>query len=130
MPGGFSIGVLDAVTDRMSGPAPPRSSRPATTRWFAASRTSTTATASVGFILTGVNRSLDATSEPYLHRSAYSGGVDARWRFNGRYEVSGSLDLSRVAGDTAAIARTQRDPVHLYQRPDGPLDVRLRPAPR
>ena len=47
--------------------------------------------------------------------------MDARWRFNGRYEVSGSLDLSRVAGDTAAIARTQRDPVHLYQRPDGPL---------
>ena len=26
-----------------------------------------------------------------------------------------------MAGDPAAIARTQRDPVHLYQRPDGPL---------
>ena len=48
--------------------------------------------------------------------------MDARCRFNGRYEVSGSLDLSRVAGDAAAIALTQRDPVHLYQRPDGPLD--------
>ena len=33
----------------------------------------------------------------------------------------GSLDFSRVAGSPAAIARTQRDPVHLYQRPDGPL---------
>jgi hypothetical protein len=39
----------------------------------------------------------------------------------GRFEVSASLDLSRVAGDAAAIARTQQDPVHLYQRPDGPL---------
>ena len=39
--------------------------------------------------------------------------------------MSGSLDLSRVAGDPAAIALTQRDPVHLYQRPDGPLDVRF-----
>ena len=77
--------------------------------------------ASVGFIVTGVNRSLDATSAPYLHRSAYTGGVDARWRFRERFEVSGSLDLSRVAGDPAAIALTQRDPVHLYQRPDGPL---------
>jgi hypothetical protein len=45
--------------------------------------------------------------------------VDARWRFNGRYEVSGSFDVSRVAGDTAAVALTQRGPVHLYQRPDG-----------
>ena len=33
--------------------------------------------------------------------------------------MSGSLDLSRVAGSPAAIAETQQDPVHLYQRPDG-----------
>ena len=36
--------------------------------------------------------------------------------------MSGSFALSRVAGSAAAIARTQRDPVHLYQRPDGALD--------
>ena len=34
--------------------------------------------------MTAVNRSLDATSEPYLHRSAYSGGLDARHRFGGQ----------------------------------------------
>ncbi|HXW96909.1 MAG TPA: DUF5916 domain-containing protein, partial [Gemmatimonadales bacterium] len=76
---------------------------------------------SVGFILTAVNRSLDPSSAPYLHESAYTGGIDARHRFAGRFEVSGSLDGSRVAGSPAAIALTQQDPVHLYQRPDGPL---------
>jgi hypothetical protein len=119
LPGGFSLGVLDAVTDHVNGPGS-TTLEPATN--YAAVRGNQdfrNGDGSVGFILTGVNRSLDASSEPYLHRSAYSGGVDARWRFNGRYEVSGSLDLSRVAGDTAAIARRQRDPVHLYQRPDG-----------
>jgi hypothetical protein len=43
---------------------------------------------SLGFIVTAVNRSLDATSSPYLHESAYAGGVDTRRRFGGRYEVS------------------------------------------
>ena len=119
LPGGFSLGVLDAVTDHVTAPGG-TTLEPATN--YAVVRGNQdfrNGEGSVGFILTGVNRSLDATSESYLHRSAYAGGVNGRWRFNGRYEVSGSLDLSRVAGDTAAIARTQQDPVHLYQRPDG-----------
>src|SRR5439155_1431632 len=33
------------------------------------------------------------------------------------YQISGSLDLSRVAGRPSAIAATQQDPVHYYQRP-------------
>jgi hypothetical protein len=119
LPSGFSIGVLDAVTDHVNGPGQ-TTLEPATN--FAVVRGNQDfrgGAGSLGFILTGVNRSLDVSSEPYLHRSAYSGGVVGRWRFNGRYEVSGSLDLSRVSGDTGAIARTQQDPVHLYQRPDG-----------
>jgi hypothetical protein len=121
LPGGFSLGVLDAVTDHIAGPGG-TTLEPATN--YAVVRGNQdfrNGDGSVGFILTGVNRSLDAASAPYLHRSAYTGGLDARWRFHGRYEVSGSLDLSRVAGDAAAIARTQQDPVHLYQRPDAPL---------
>ena len=121
LPGGFSLGVLDAVTDRVSGPAG-TTLEPATNYGVVrGNQDFHNGAASVGFIVTGVNRSLDASSTPHLHRSAYGGGVDARWRFRERFEVSGSLDLSRVAGDPAAIAGTQRDPVHLYQRPDGPL---------
>ncbi len=121
MPGGFSIGVLDAVTDRISGPGATTLEPTSNYAVVRGKQDLNNGDATIGFMLTGVNRSLDLTSAPYLHRSAYSGGVDARYRFNGRYEVSGSLDLSRVGGDPAAIARTQRDPVHLYQRPDGPL---------
>jgi hypothetical protein len=121
LPGGFSLGVLDAVTDHVPGPGG-TTLEPATNYGVVrGNQDFRNGDGSVGFILTGVNRSLDATSAAYLHRSAYTGGVDARLRFHGRFEVSGSLDFSRVAGDPAAIALTQQDPVHLYQRPDGPL---------
>jgi len=121
LPGGFSLGALDAVTDHVAGPGGTTLEPAANYGVVRGNQDFHNGAASVGFIATGVNRSLDAASASYLHRSAYSGGVDGRWRFHGRYEVSGSLDLSRVAGDPAAIARTQQDPVHLYQRPDGPL---------
>jgi hypothetical protein len=121
LPGGFSLGVLDAVTDHVPGPGG-TTLEPATNYGVVrGNQDFRNGDGSVGFILTGVNRSIDATSAAYLHRSAYTGGVDARWRFHGRFEVSGSLDFSRVSGDPAAIALTQQDPVHLYQRPDGPL---------
>ena len=121
LPGGFSLGVLDAVTDRVAGPG--ATTLEPTTNYGVArgNQDYDGGNGSFGFIVTAVNRSLDPTSEPYLHHSAYAGGVDARRRFKGRFEVSGSLDLSRVAGSPAALAATQRDPVHLYQRPDGPL---------
>ncbi len=122
LPGGFSLGVLDAVTDDVHGPV---GTLEPTTNYAVArgNRDFSGGDGSLGFIATAVNRSLDETSEPWLHRSAYSAGLDARRRFAGRqYEVSGSLDWSRVAGEPEAIARTQRSTVHLYQRPDGPLD--------
>ncbi|HYC32887.1 MAG TPA: DUF5916 domain-containing protein, partial [Gemmatimonadales bacterium] len=123
MPGGLSIGVLDAVTDDVEGPG--RTTLEPTTNYAVvrANQDLAGGTTSLGFIATAVNRSLDSSSEPYLHRSAYAAGLDARHRFGARrWEVSGSFDLSRVAGTEEAIARTQRDPVHLYQRPDGPLE--------
>ncbi len=121
LPGGFSLGILDAVTDRVDGPA--GSTLEPTTNYgvIRGNQDYANGNGSVGFILTGVNRSLDPSSEPYLHREAYSGGLDARRRFAGRFEASASLDFSRIGGTPEAIASTQRDPVHLYQRPDGPL---------
>jgi hypothetical protein len=121
LPGGFSLGVLDAVTDDVRSPT---GTLEPTTNYAVArgNQDFSGGDGSVGFIVTAVNRSLDESSEPWLHRSAYSAGLDARRRFAGkRYEVSGSLDWSRVSGEPEAIARTQRSTVHLYQRPDGPL---------
>jgi hypothetical protein len=121
LPGGFSLGVLDAVTDNVAGPG--GTTLEPTTNYAVArgNQDYHDGDGSFGFIATAVNRSLDLSSEPHLHRSAYTGGIDGRRRFAGRFEVSASLDVSRVAGSVAAIARTQQDPVHLYQRPDGPL---------
>src|SRR3989475_13277681 len=79
----------------------------------------------IGVMFTAVNRSLDPLTDAALRQSAYVGALDFRHRFLGsRYQISGSLDVSRVAGTAAAIAATQRDPVHYYQRPDAglPLD--------
>jgi len=122
LPGGFSLGVLDAVTDNELGPGGVATLEPTTNYGVVrGNQDYNGGNGSVGFIVTGVNRALDASSEPFLHGSAYSGGLDARHRFAGRFEVSGSLDFSRVSGTPEAIAQTQRSPVHLYQRPDGPL---------
>jgi hypothetical protein len=121
LPGGFSLGVLDAVTDDVAGPGGTTLEPTTNYAVVRGNQDYHGGDGGVGFIATAVNRSLDLASEPYLHRTAYTGGIDGRRRFAGRFEVSGSLDFSRVAGGAAAIARTQQDPVHLYQRPDGPL---------
>jgi Domain of unknown function (DUF5916)/Carbohydrate family 9 binding domain-like len=117
IPGGFSVGVLDAITDRVGGVGE-TTIEPATN--FAVVRANQDyagGNGSVGVMLTGVNRSLDEWTEDFMHRSAYTGGVDARRRM-GRFEVSGSLMASRVGGTPEAIALTQQEPAHFFQRPD------------
>ena len=118
---GFSLGVLDAVTDHVDGPAGTTLEPAANYGVIRGNQDYNGGDGSIGFMVTAVNRFTDSSSGPYLHRSAYAAGLDARHRFNGRYEVSGSFDVSRVAGSAEAIARTQRTSVHLYQRPDDDL---------
>ncbi|HJQ11476.1 MAG TPA: DUF5916 domain-containing protein [Gemmatimonadaceae bacterium] len=77
----------------------------------------------VGGIVTVVNRQLDESSENFLRRQSITGGIDGRHRFaNGRYKISGFVAASDVRGTPAAIARTQRNAVHYYNRPDAGLD--------
>jgi hypothetical protein len=121
LPGGLSIGFLDAITDRVGGTGE-TTIEPATN--FGVLRVNqdyAQGNGSVGVMLTGVNRSLDQWTDEFMHRSAYTGGLDARRRL-GRFEVSGSLMGSRVSGTPEAIAITQQDPVHYYQRPDDDLE--------
>jgi hypothetical protein len=121
LPGGFSIGVLDAITDHVDGPGTTTLEPTTNYAVVRGNQDLNDGNLSLGFILTGVNRSLDPSTATYLHRSAYAGGVNARYRFHPQYEVSASVDLSRVGGDAAAITATQRNPVHLYQRPDASI---------
>jgi hypothetical protein len=77
----------------------------------------------IGGIVTVVNRQLDDNAVSFLRRQSITGGVDARHRFdNGRYKISGYLAASDVRGSATAIARTQRNAVHYYNRPDARLN--------
>jgi hypothetical protein len=119
---GLTLGVLDAGTQRASSPGD-TTFEPAT-NYFVTRVTQDLdqGNTTFGALLTAVNRGLDRWSAPSLASNAYVGGVDFRRRFlKNRYEISGSLDESRVRGSRMAILALQRDAVHYYQRPDGGL---------
>ena len=119
LPSGMTIGVLDAVTQHVTG-VRGATIEPTTNYGVVRLRQDLRGgESSVGGIFTAVNRDNDSWSSPSLRGSAYVGAMDFRHRFpGGRYEISGSVDLSRVAGTDSAIALTQRDAAHYYQRPD------------
>ena len=122
LPGGLSLGVLDAVTRRQDG-AGGATLEPATNyAVLRAQQDLRDGESNLGVLVTAVNRDLDQWSAPYLRSNAYVGAVDFRHRFPGRrYQLSGTLGVSRVAGSAEVMAATQRDPVHYYQRPDADL---------
>jgi hypothetical protein len=119
---GLSVGFLNALTQREVGVAShtvePRSN-------YAVGRLQQEfrdGNSVVGVMATGVKRGLDQWSQDFLRRDAYAGGADFRHRFAGnRYQVTGWVAASRIAGSDSAIARTQRNGVHYFQRPDGAL---------
>lgn len=122
LPGGLTIGVLDAVTQHVTGAGGVTIEPTSNYGVLRLRQDLRGGESSIGGIVTTVNRNNDAFTSPYLRHSAYVGAADFRHRFpGGRYEISGSLDVSRVAGSAQAIAATQRDAAHYYQRPDAGL---------
>ncbi len=134
-PRGLSVGVLDAVTQRERGVdgadgfAGPTTVEPATNYFVArATQDLRGGQSGVGAMLTAVNRALDPSTDRFLRRSAYTGGLDLRHRFGGtktsrNYELTASLSGSVVGGSQQAIAALQRDGVHRYQRPDDAVSL-------
>jgi len=124
LPGGLTIGVLDAVTQHVTGVGG-QTIEPTTNYGVVRLRQDLRGgESSVGGIITAVNRDNDAFTSPYLRSRAYVGATDFRHRFpGGKWEINGSLDLSHVSGSAQAIDSTQRDAVHYYQRPDAGLGV-------
>src|SRR5438309_222339 len=124
LPGGLTIGALDAVTQHVTGVGG-AAIEPTTNYGVVPLRQDPRgAETSIGGIVTAVDRDNDAFTSPYLRRSAYVGATDFRHRFpGGKWEINGSLDLSHVSGSAQAIDSTQRDAVHYYQRPDAGLGV-------
>ncbi|HEY6140388.1 MAG TPA: DUF5916 domain-containing protein [Thermoanaerobaculia bacterium] len=124
LPGGWAIGVLDAVTaaERArfeSGGVFGRQQAEPLTNYFVSRGTKEIGDGSrIGVLLTSVDRRLpDELS--LLRKSAVTGGVDAYTSFAKKsWILEGSAVMSRVTGSAEAIALTQTSPAHEYQRPD------------
>ncbi len=122
--GGLSFGVLDAVTQPVTGVGDQTVEPQTNYAVLRANQDLRGGQAGFSFIATAVNRSLDPLTDPYLARGAYAAGTTFRNRFGNRnYEVNGQFAVSRVDGTTAMIDRLQRNPVHFYQQPGDKLDV-------
>lgn len=122
--GGLNFGFLDAVTERASGLGN-KTFEPTTNYGLLRVKEDLrNGNSTLGAMITAVNRKQDQWSSPYLATGAYAGAMDFRHRFlRNNYEISGSLDKSRVNGSPSQILALQRNAVHYYQRPDGSLTV-------
>ncbi len=72
----------------------------------------------IGGVFTAVNRDKGL---PFVHRNAYSGGLDFQHFWKNRWwVVSANVIFSRVEGTPEAILATQTEFVHYFQRPNAP----------
>jgi Domain of unknown function (DUF5916)/Carbohydrate family 9 binding domain-like len=144
---GWSVGVLDAVTGQESAEiiTPDVAAAPGTAATESARQEPVVAAltnymiarvkrdfgegkTSIGASATAVNRKLDGTGlEATLHDQAYSGGLQAthRWADNA-WTANLSVMGSWVHGSKDAIAATQQNARHFFQRPDA-SDVHFDP---
>lgn len=71
----------------------------------------------VGGIFTATNRDQLTDDIDFLHRSAYTGGLDFKHQWNDRdWYLGGNMIFSTVKGSTEAIKNTQESITHLFQR--------------
>lgn len=73
----------------------------------------------IGGIFTSVNRNLEEEQLDYLHKSAFTGGIDFTHKWHNKdWQFDFSSYFSRVEGSTEAISNTQKSWIHGFQRPD------------
>jgi uncharacterized protein DUF5916/cellulose/xylan binding protein with CBM9 domain len=120
--GGLSVGLMDALTERVSGRADTTIEPQTNYGALRLQQDLNGGRTGFGLLVTNVRRSLDGATDTLLRHDATVAALDARHRFShNTYEVSASLDYSRVAGTPTAIRYTQESSVHYYQRPDAGL---------
>jgi hypothetical protein len=126
--GGWSIGVLDAVTRREEarfrledGEDGRQTAEPLTNFFVGRARRETRAgQTAIGGFVGAVNRNLDTDElNAALRSAAYSGGVDLFHQWGERHwTLTGFLAGSHVRGDEGALISTQQLPYHYFGRPD------------
>ncbi|MCU1349203.1 MAG: hypothetical protein JWO56_2233, partial [Acidobacteria bacterium] len=125
LPGGWSIGVLDALTDReraryVLGARTLRQQVEPMTNYFASRVTKQFRPGTrLGFMATSVDRRLP-NELSVLRDTAVTGGLDGFTSFGdgNAWIAEGNLVGSRITGSTQAIALAQRSSSRYFQRPD------------
>jgi hypothetical protein len=73
----------------------------------------------IGYIFTATNRKIATPELDFLHKSAYTAGIDFNHTWKNRlYYLNFKLYYSSVSGDTAAILNTQTSSARYFQRPN------------
>jgi hypothetical protein len=143
--GGYTIGLLDAVTNREnavfrrggSGLERTQEVEPYANYFVGRVRKDLNAgNSSVGLVLTSAARQLnDSVLTNRLRSHAEATGFDFNHYFgNHVYSWMGTAMLSDVAGSTTAIAGTEQSSAHYFQRPDravandGLFDTKFNPS--
>jgi hypothetical protein len=128
-PGGWSLGVLDAITGEETANV---ANDAASKQTLAAEPLTNYAVARIkkdlregrttlGGAVTAVNRSLEGTGlDETMHDQAYTGGLQLQHRFGPDDLLESNVRVfgSWVHGTPDAINATETDILHLYQRPD------------
>ena len=134
--GGWSLGLLDALTDReMARTSTARqfgttTTEPATNYLVARLQRDIGRRAGVGMIATSTSRRFDDEAiARMLPEQATVVGGDGYWFFSGARDwvVNGRMAVSRLSGTPAAMTRMQTLVQHAFQRPDA-SHVSLDPA--
>ena len=128
-PGGLSIGVLGALSEEEEGRA--YDVEGGTLSSFIAEPQNAWGVvgleqdynqgdSQIGALFVGLNRGLKrGGAYGALPNSAYGAGVNFVHRWGEReWALIGFFVATHIRGDTAAIARVQRDPTHYFTRPD------------
>src|SRR2546425_6797210 len=126
--GGWSVGVLDALTareyavtaDTLSGTRAADEVEPLTNYFVGRfKRDYAGGNTSLGLLTTGVNRDVRVPTLEFLRSAAYAGGVDLFHRWGrSTYTIAANLGFSYIRGDTLAIQQAQRSSNRYFTRPD------------
>ncbi|MDX1582303.1 MAG: DUF5916 domain-containing protein [Thermoanaerobaculia bacterium] len=122
---GWSVGVLDALTDeesaafQLDGERHSRVVEPMTNYFVGRMAKEFSEKSRIGVLFTAVNRDLSHELEGELRSDAYSGGIDGH-KFFGEKDVIWEWFVggSHVEGSEEAIAATQTSSARYYDRPD------------
>lgn len=123
---GWSLGVLESVTAEENaeikgiGNGRTQSVEPFTNYFVGrVQKDFNEGNTNIGGIITAVNRNINDENLEFLHKNAYSGGIDFmhQWK-DKKYSVETGIYFSRVEGSEEALLRTQTSYSRTYQRPD------------